>query len=225
MSKKFNRVLLVGILVLVAWLVFKEVPNLSNGFQSADKVIVIDAGHGGKDPGTIGFSGQYEKEMNLAISKKLMKKLKKEGYKVYLTRDNDEYVDNMLRAKLANDKKARVFVSIHGNAVENNDTANGVQVLYFPSRKSSIGNVSNDKLAQTMMRTITKATGASDRGIVEREDLIVLNQTKMPAIIVEAGFLTNEAEEKRLFTDAYQNKVVDGIVEGLKAYFSMQNSR
>ena len=199
----------------------KEIPFIGFNFKSLEKVIVIDAGHGGKDPGTIGFSGNYEKDINLDISKKLKEKLKSNGYKVILTRDNDEYVDNLLRAKLANKKRARVFISIHGNAMENNSSTNGVQVLFYPNRESTIGDLNNNELAQIMMNSLINGTGANDKGIIEREDLIVLNQTKMPAIIVECGFLSNENEEKLLLTDDYQNMIVDSIIEGLEEYFSL----
>lgn len=196
-------------------------PFIDINFKSLEKVIVIDAGHGGKDPGTIGFSGNYEKDINLEISKKLKEKLKSSGYKVILTRDVDEYVDNLLRAKLSNKKRARVFISIHGNAMENNNSTNGIQVLYYPSKGSTIGDLNNTELAQIMMNSLINGTGANDKGIVEREDLIVLNQTKMPAIIIECGFLSNENEEKLLLTEDYQNKIVDSIIDGLEEYFSL----
>lgn len=199
----------------------KGILFLGFNFKSLEKVIVIDGGHGGKDPGTIGFSGNYEKNINLEVSKKLKKKLKSNGYKVILTRDSDEYVDNLVRAKLANKKKARVFISIHGNAMENNNSTNGIQVLYYPNRESTIGDLNNNELAQIMMKSLINGTGANDKGIIEREDLIVLNQTKMPAIIIECGFLSNEKEEKLLLTDDYQNKMVDSIIDGLEEYFSL----
>lgn len=189
-------------------------------FKSLEKVIIIDAGHGGTDPGTIGFGGNYEKDINLAISQKLIKKLKAKGYKVVSTRDQDEYVDNLTRAKLANEKRARVFISIHGNALEDDHSTKGVQVLYYPNRRSTIGDLDNSELAQIMMASLIDGTGAIDKGIRERKELIVLNQTKMPAIIIECGFLSNESEEKLLAADEYQDKMVDSIIDGLERYFS-----
>ncbi len=221
MSRKIKRVFLAILLALVILIIMKGILFLGFNFKSLEKVIVIDGGHGGKDPGTIGFSGNYEKNINLEVSKKLKKKLKSNGYKVILTRDSDEYVDNLVRAKLANKKKARVFISIHGNAMENNNSTNGIQVLYYPNRESTIGDLNNNELAQIMMKSLINGTGANDKGIIEREDLIVLNQTKMPAIIIECGFLSNEKEEKLLLTDDYQNKMVDSIIDGLEEYFSL----
>lgn len=216
MLKKVRRLLLVLLIILAVLFILKEKP-----FKSSENVIVIDPGHGGKDPGTTGFSGSYEKDINLEIVKKLKKKLKSDGYRVISTRDNDESVDNLLRAEIANKKRARVFISIHGNSMEDNSSIDGIQVLYYPDRESTIGDLNNDEFAQTMMTSLVNGTGAADKGIIEREDLIVLNQTKMPAIIIECGFLSNGNEEKLLLTDDYQNKIVDSIIEGLKNYFSL----
>lgn len=190
-------------------------------FKSMEKVIVIDAGHGGNDPGTVGFNGTYEKDVNLEITQKLINRLKEKGYRVTSTRDSDEYVENIARAELANRKRSRVFISIHGNAVENNSDTNGIQVLYYPNRESTIGDQNNNELAQIMMNSLIHGTGAADKGIIERKDLLVLNQTKMPSVIVECGFLSNENEEQLLLTDDYQNKMVDSIVDGLEEYFRL----
>ncbi len=210
--------ILLGLAILI---IIKGIPFIDRNFKSSKRVIVVDPGHGGKDPGTIGFSGNYEKEVNLEISKKLKKKLKSNGYKVILTRDSDEYVDNLLRAKTANKKRARVFISIHCNSMENNSSVDGIQVLYYPNRESTIGDLNNNELAQIMMNSMVNGTGAKDKGIIERKNLIVLNQTKMPAIIIECGFLSNKNEEKLLLTEDYQNKIVDSIIDGLEEYLSL----
>lgn len=219
--RKKRVVFLTILLGLVILIIIKGIPFIDRNFKSSKRVIVVDPGHGGKDPGTIGFSGNYEKEVNLEISKKLKKKLKSNGYKVILTRDSDEYVDNLLRAKTANKKRARVFVSIHCNSMENNSSVDGIQVLYYPNRESTIGDLNNNELAQIMMNSMVNGTGAKDKGIIERKDLIVLNQTKMPAIIIECGFLSNKNEEKLLLTEDYQNKIVDSIIDGLEEYLSL----
>lgn len=219
--RRIRLVLSTTLFILVILIIFRAISFIGSDFKSSEKVIVIDAGHGGKDPGTIGFSGNYEKDINLEISKKLKEKLKSNGYKVILTRDSDEYVENHLRAEIANKKRARVFISIHGNAMENNSSVDGIQVLYYPNRESTISDLNNNELAQIVMSSLVNGTGARDKGIIERENLIVLNQTKMPAILIECGFLSNEKEEKLLITDDYQNKVVDSIVHGLEEYFSL----
>ncbi|WMM26440.1 N-acetylmuramoyl-L-alanine amidase [Tissierella sp. MB52-C2] len=220
----FSRIrtffLLIALIVLIVifFNVFQRLPFLNRGFISSEKIIVIDSGHGGKDSGTISVNNHYEKDINLEIGKKLYKKLKSMGYKVILTRETDEFLDNNHRADIANENKAEIFISIHGNAMENNNNINGIQVLYYPNREGT-----NSTLAQMILDEMVKDTGALDKGIVDREDLIVLNQTKMPAIIIEYGFLSNEDEEKLLLTNSYQNKVVGSIAEGLKKYFSLNS--
>ena len=205
--------------------VFKVFSLTFSDFKSLEKVIVIDAGHGGTDPGTIGIGGNYEKDINLQISKKLKSRLEASGYKVISTRDSDEYVDNLARAEIANKKRGRVFISIHGNALADDHATKGIQVLYYPNRSSTIGDLNNNELAQIMINSLINGTGAIDKGILERENLIVLNQTKMPAIIIEYGFLSNEMEEKLLLTDEYQYKIVDSVIDGLEEYFSLKEKR
>ncbi|MCQ4924278.1 N-acetylmuramoyl-L-alanine amidase [Tissierella carlieri] len=219
--RRIRAIFLIIVLILIFFNVFQRFSFLKGDFISSKKVIVIDPGHGGKDSGTISVNNHYEKDINLEIAKKLHEKLMSMDYKVILTRETDEFVDNNYRADMANEKKARIFVSIHGNAIENNNSINGIQVLYYPNRRSTINDSNNDVLAQIMLDELVKGTGATDKGIIGREDLIVLNQTKMPAIIVEYGFLSNENEEKLLLNDSYQDKVVASIVNGLEYYFSL----
>lgn len=226
--RRIRRLFLVIVVVIIGTYIGRIFlgdgsPLFNMEFVSSEKVIVIDAGHGGKDPGTIGFNNTYEKDINLDISNKLHEKLKSMGYKVILTRDTDEFIDNNDRADVANKKRARVFVSIHCNAIENNNKINGAQVLYYPNRESVINDLDNNVLAQIVLDQLVKGTGAANKGIVDRPDLIVLNQTKMPAIVVECGFLSNESEEKLLLMDSYQDKVVDSIINGLEYYFSLNS--
>lgn len=216
--KRFRVLLLLIFLVFIVLQIFHQPSYLIRRILGTSNIIVIDPGHGGHDPGTIGINGSYEKDINLDISKKLYERLKFMDYKVLLTRNVDEYVDNRDRARFANRKRARVFISIHCNSIEDNSSTNGVQVLYFPNRESNVNDPDNETLAQMILDQILISTGADNKEIVEREDLIVLNQTKMPAIIVECGFLSNENEANLLTEDEYQNKIVDGIVEGLRCY-------
>jgi N-acetylmuramoyl-L-alanine amidase len=216
--KRLRFLFLLILLVLIVLKIFHPPFSLIGRIFGTNDIIVIDPGHGGYDPGTIGINNNYEKDINLDISKKLYERLKSMDYKVLLTRKIDEAIDNKDRARLANRKKARIFISIHCNALEDNNNTNGVQVLYYPNRKSNVNDPDNETLAQMILEQTLVSTGTDNKGIVEREDLIVLNQTRMPAIIVECGFLSNENEENLLTNDEYQNKIVDGIVEGLRNY-------
>lgn len=211
---KTRNILVAIVLVFMVFQIFRGVSSLIGSLSRKGNIIVIDPGHGGKDPGTIGINNSLEKDINLDISKKLYKKLKGKGYEVIITRDKDEYIDNIQRAKLANKEKAKIFVSIHCNSAKNNSSANGIQVLYYPSNKAT----NNELFAQTVLDEVLRNTGANNKGIVERKDLIVLNQTNMPAIVVECGFLSNEDEANLLGTHRYQRKIVNGIVKGLENY-------
>lgn len=210
--------ILISSLVLFA---FKAKPFSSNKLNALGKVIVVDPGHGGQDVGAVGFNGSYEKDINLEISKKLIKGLESRGYNVISTRESDEYVDNLERARLANRNSPHLFLSIHCNSMENNISIHGAQVLHYPDRLASPNNQTNSFLAQTMLDSIVNNTGANDKGIVERKDLIVLNQTNMQALVIECGFLSNRNEEKLLSKERYQNKVVDSIISGVDNYFAL----
>ncbi|MBU5256132.1 N-acetylmuramoyl-L-alanine amidase family protein [Tissierella praeacuta] len=188
--------------------------------KSTDRVIVVDAGHGGKDPGAISIGKRYEKDLSLSVSLKLNDALKAKGYNTIMTRDKDEFIDLYERARIANDNYADVFVSIHGNAHDNRSIA-GIQVLYCPATNSSKKEVDQHPFAKIIMEELLKATGAADKGIIQRPNLVVLRETKMPAVLVETGFLSNEAEERLLYTEEYQYKIVDAIIKGIEKYFEM----
>lgn len=210
--------------VILALLLLAAYKGMGFAFKNEKiegKTIVIDAGHGGKDPGTVSLGGIYEKDINLDISKKLSKKLKLKGYRVILTRDTDDFVANLERAKVANRENVSLFISIHCNAAENNSYVHGLQVLHYPNKEINLENTNNSQWAQIMLDSIIKSTGAADRGIVERGDLTVLKRTNMPALIIESGFLSNLNEERLLIKASYQDKIVDGIVEALESYYTL----
>lgn len=187
---------------------------------AGDRLIVIDAGHGGKDPGASSVTKKREKDFNLTVALKLNERLQALGYNTIMTRETDEFIDLYERARIANDNYADVFVSIHANANNNRDIA-GIQMLYCPAFNSDLKEKDQHPFAKAIMDGMLESTGAPNKGIIQRPRLVVLRETKMPAVLVEAGFLSNAAEDKLLFTDAYQNKVVDGIVNGLTDYFDM----
>ncbi|MSU00268.1 N-acetylmuramoyl-L-alanine amidase family protein [Tissierella pigra] len=189
-----------------------------SNYNPLGNLIVIDAGHGGKDPGALSVASRREKDLNLSVSLKLNEKLQELGYNTVMTRDTDEFIDLYERARIANDNNADLFVSIHGNAHDNRSIA-GVQILYCPATKSSIKEVDQHPFAKAIMEEILKETGAVDKGIIQRPNLVVLRETKMPAVLVETGFLSNAQEEQLLFNEEYQYKIVSGIIKGIQKYF------
>ncbi|MEA3423059.1 MAG: N-acetylmuramoyl-L-alanine amidase [Bacillota bacterium] len=183
--------------------------DLSNS-KYKDMLIVIDPGHGGKDPGAIGkISGIYEKTLALKSGLMLKKELEKEGFKVYMTRSTDEYISLYERANMANELNADLFVSVHINA-HTNSNANGVEVLYSPFTTKH-----SDVLAKTIQKYLVGDLGAVNRGTVPRPNLIVIRETKMPAALVELGFLSNEREEQLLQKNWYLEKAVKAMKNGI----------
>lgn len=177
----------------------------------ADKVIVVDPGHGGSDPGAIGKTGLKEKEPNLAIALKLADLLKAGGAKVYLTRSDDRDVSLDSRVQLANDLPADFFISIHQNSAES-ATASGTETLYFP------GSPEGKMLAAAIQKELVAALQLPDRGIIPRPGLFVLNKTVMPGVLVETAFVSNPAEAQQISQESFRHKVAQAIFQGLTNY-------
>lgn len=180
--------------------------------KPSDRLIVIDAGHGGVDPGATS-NGVKEKDIVLDVSKKVDELLKQKGYNTLMTREDDTYISLNGRANLANADNANLFVSIHANSYTGS-AANGIEVLHSGSKESKA-------LAQDLQDELVKETGAVDRKIKHRPNLVVLRETKMPSSLVEVGFLTNSEEVSKLKLDSYQNKLAEAIVKGIEKFFSV----
>lgn len=185
------------------------------------KTILIDPGHGGNDSGTIGTTGTYEKDINLSISKKLYAALKENGYGAILSRIEDEFMDRYERVDFANKTSADVLISIHANAIEKYPDVTGTEILYFPTANDE-NMYSSKNLAEIIIENLTASTTSRSRGAVPRKDLILLIDTKMPSILIETGFLSNVTEEALLKDSDYQDLIVQGIIDGLDAYFAQE---
>lgn len=173
------------------------------------RLIVIDPGHGGKDPGALG-ANITEAEINLRAAKELKKKLEGLGFNVYMTRESNKYVGLYNRPQIANDLNADAFISIHANAARNKD-ASGVETLYYPEEGFSL----KRELAKAIQKKLVAYTGAIDRGVIERPNLVVIRETKMPSVLVEIGFLTNAEEEAKLLEASYMDRITNSIRDGL----------
>lgn len=197
--------------------------------------IVLDAGHGGKDNGTQNTRlGVKEKSVALDIVVRLSTILKSNGYKILLTRKTDKFVELSDRAEYANKSRANLFVSVHCNAASSKSVS-GVETFavtpqWMPSTASSRqtksdnikvpGNDSDNwsqLLSYYIQRSIRAATGSPDRG-VKRARFAVLKSTKMPATLIEVGFLSNTSECRRLATSSYRQKIADAIASGIMTY-------
>lgn len=185
--------------------------HIRNPREVYDKVLLLDAGHGGKDPGTSG-NGLIEKDMNLIMLQKVYKELQKTDIKVYLTRDSDTYPENNQRAKTANDI-AHAMVSIHMNSA--GATINGTETLYQVHANDTSG-LTSKKLAELIQSSIISATGNTNRGTKLRTDLLILNGTTVPAVIVETVFLSNAGDALKISRSSYQDTVAYAIADAIE---------
>ena len=188
-------------------------------FSMLDATIVLDAGHGGWDPGKTGTTGADEKELNLAVVGKLAEYLEQGGAEVILTRGNDDALgsgkkaDMAERKRIANVSDADILVSIHQNAFPS-AKAKGAQVFYH--KNSENGKV----LAECIQESLkNRVDGSNQRMAKENKDYYILRTTEIPAVIVECGFLSNAEEEKLLNNAEYQEKLAWAIYCGVLDYF------
>lgn len=179
--------------------------------QLFDKVVVIDAGHGGKDPGALA-NGLVEKTLNLQITYYLKEMLDEDGtVQVYYTRLDDVYPTLQERCDLANEIDADFFLSIHNNAF--NPSEKGTETLFFPWNDPNA--LSSPDLAEIVHKNIIDMTGNHDRGMKSRENLFVLKNTTMPAVLIEGAFLTNTGDAAKLKEDLYLRTVAEAIYKSI----------
>ncbi|GAB6178869.1 N-acetylmuramoyl-L-alanine amidase [Desulfotomaculum defluvii] len=192
----------------------------------ANKIIVVDPGHGGRDPGKIGVSGVPEKEINLEVSKKLATVLRQMGATVIMTRETDvdlsdssssgwkskKQQDLTRRTDMANEKNADLYISIHCNAYTG-PREHGAQVFSQPGSEDS------KSLAECIQSEMTGSLKNTTRK-AKQVDYFALRKTKMPATIVEIGFITNHKEEELLRDPLYQSRVAWSIAAGIIKYYS-----
>ena len=171
--------------------------------------VFIDAGHGGTDPGALGY-GYRESDLNLQVAKKVESKLKSKGIDVKMSRSSDIFYSLSERAEMANDYGADAFVSIHQNSAEAK-SANGIET-YYNRKKEEDRPLSND-----IQKQVISQTGANNRG-VKNAEFTVLVKSKMISALVECGFITNELEVKKLSDSSYQDKLATGMANGIEEY-------
>jgi len=178
-------------------------------------IIAIDPGHGGSDPGAVGPAGTQEKEHTLAISLYLRNLLAQAGHKVALTRETDRDVaepdatageELQARVDIANEAGADIFISVHINAAVN-PAAQGGETWYYQTGR---------ELARCIQTQIARL-GLSDRGI-KQANFYVLRHTDMPAVLVELGFISNQAEEALLNTEDFRLQAAAAIADGIEAW-------
>ncbi|NMA67480.1 MAG: N-acetylmuramoyl-L-alanine amidase [Clostridiaceae bacterium] len=187
-------------------------------------IIVLDAGHGGRDPGTVSpyLDGFYEKEVTLDIAKKVKSLLNEKGIEVVMTREGEDHLNDNIekdlkaRASVANEANASLFVSIHVNAYEGKGAAsvNGMEVYYL-NKEPVYTDFTEEEFAKIVGDEIKNATEIKFNGTISRP-LAVLRHTLMPAILIETGYITNKEDHDRLLSQDFRNKTAQGIAKGIE---------
>ena len=196
-------------------------------------MIFLDPGHGGKDPGAQ-YLGLKEKDLTLQVSQQLKTKLESLGYKVIMSRSTDIFVDFVTeRSKMSNETNADMFISIHFNATGHglDSGEDGIQTyIYQPT--GNIPSVINKKwhdnptrlkysykLGSYIHQSVLATTQAKDAGLLAKS-FAVLRETNKPAVLLELGYMDDSKESQKIRTKEYQQKLVDGITQGIQQYYN-----
>ena len=210
--------------------VSNELPFATSNYQ---KVIFLDPGHGGKDPGAQ-YLGLKEKDLNLQVSMQLKTKLESLGYKVIMSRSSDIDVDFITeRSRMSNETNADMFISIHFNATGHglDSGEDGIQTYtYLPT--GNIPSVINKKwhdnptrlkysykLGSYIHQSVLATTHAKDAGLLAKS-FAVLRESNKPSVLLELGYMDDSKESQKIRTKEYQQKLVDGITQGIQQYYN-----
>ncbi len=234
-----KRIIFVSSFICITVLMYGIIVNINgevvqtNSTPITNKVIVIDAGHGLPDEGAQGFNGTTEQAINLAISLKLQKLIEQSGAKVYLTRSDENGIystdsvgiknkkvsDAKNRVEIGNNNEADIFISIHLNKFPASSKYKGWQTFYQKSNEDS------KKLAEIIQINLNKNISIdNDRKALPINGIYIMDNLKVPSVIVECGFLSNPEETENLKTEQYQNKLVWGIYLGIQEYFNKKTN-
>ena len=224
MLKKYVMEMTMAVLLLISvFFLSKEAAVVANENAGKEKVIVIDAGHGGADPGMVGIGGLEEKGINLAVSMKLKESLEDQGFTVVMTRTEDQGLyqegarnkkvqDMQNRIEIVEKAKPLLAVSVHQNSYTE-ESVKGPQVFYYES------SAEGQKLAVSIQNALNTELSV-ERPRKEKGNTSYFLLKKSPCVlnIVECGFLTNEKEAELLQTEEYQQKIVEAVTKGIVQY-------
>ena len=185
--------------------------------ETISPLIIIDAGHGGPDHGTV-VKIPYCKEKRLALETALMldTHLKQLGHKTLLTRSSDRFIPLARRVEIANKARSCVFVSIHYNSCPS-ASPHGLEIHYYGSKALKKKSSESKRLANNVLRRLIARTKARNRGL-KQSSFYVIRNTTMPAILVEGGFLTNAKERSKLKDKRYLDQIAKSIAEGVDKF-------
>lgn len=225
-------------MILIVGTMCTDTLGISAEKKDEQKVIVIDAGHqtrgmSATEPngpgskvrkakvtgGTSGCSTHLpEYKLNLQVAKKLQKELKARGYKVVMVRTrNNVTISNVQRAKIANKNKADAFIRIHANSAGSSSVSGALTIAPTNSNRylNKKNRTASQKLSKKVLSAFCKATGAKNRGVMYTDTMTGINWCTVPVTIVEMGFMSNPAEDRKMARTSYQKKMVKGIADGI----------
>ncbi len=200
----------------------KKAENVFENLPVSGKTIIIDAGHGGWDPGKVSASVE-EKDINLLIAKRIEEYLSSSGAEVIMTRDSDTALGNTKnedmkkRISIAKDDSADLFLSIHQNSFPQS-SIKGAQVFYFKDSEEG-----KDLAEKIQNRLKTFADETNTRMAKDNNNYYILKNTEAAAVIIECGFLSNPEEEKKLKDNKYRDKIAWAVYMGIWDFFDNQN--
>ncbi len=226
---KVTAVLLV--MTAVYFFAYQRTAQTSSGSAAENKekpCVVIDAGHGGADPGKVSISGALEKDINLKIAKLLKQFLQAEGIEVIMTREgegglyeegasNKKVQDMKHRLEIIESSGAELVVSIHQNSYHE-EYVKGAQVFYYATSEKS------KMLAETLQEQLKELDPDNKREAKKNDSYFLLKKTSKPIAIVECGFLSNREEAAKLSDEVYQEKLAFQIHMGIMKYLNMKKS-
>ncbi len=217
---KGSKKMITGLLIL-GFAVAQPAPAWAGAVK-----IVLDAGHGGSDPGAVGVNGLYEKTVNFDVVNRIKAILEGRGYEVALTRDSDITLSLAQRVAITNSLAPDLFVSVHANA-HTNSSINGSLVLYYdkdypqadypPSDAMAALTPESKRLAQLVQDAMVKSAGTVDRGLVPSA-VYVARMGSVPSILVETAFLSNAGDAANLADADFRQRLAAGIAVGIEAY-------
>lgn len=217
------------LLLLAVYLVSGEAARVTGAKAKTGVDVVIDAGHGGSDPGKVAADGCLEKTVNLSIAGKVQRILEKQGISVYMTREKDEMVhpdgkepekkeDMRLRCERISASGAKCAVSIHQNSFSD-PSAHGAQVFYYTASEEG------KQFADIMQKQLIRILDPSNTRVSKANDsYYLLRKTTIPLLIVECGFLSNPEEAKKLQEVKTQELAAEAIAEGIRLYLEKQGT-
>ena len=216
----FKRIMFIGLCLILGIGIYLGIGSIGViSTSTTNRTVIIDAGHGGEDPGAIGSNGTLEKDINLNIALKLQQFIEQNGGVVFMTRVDDAKMegskrnDMQLRKKLRDNEDGDIFISIHLNSFPG-PGCNGAQTFYADDEQSKA-------LAEKIQKNMVELLDENNTRIAKKlTDVYLLKKVNIPSVIVECGFLSNSKEEKMLADETYQSKIAMSIYLGINEYFS-----